>query len=303
MSLHNTDIQGDANISRNANVGGHANVNGDVTVGHNLIVKGWVDAPNIKGPLKGLYASGEALKAAYPRPMPGWFALVGNTLPAQVWRVDGGKWTPTGETGGEFNLWLDQLQTDVDDIRSEAETTRTALDKEISDRTTADTDLVTRINNEATTRSTADTALGTRIDNEAATRSTADTALDKRLVTVEGKTAAMVICDGILTATATPTKPGTYLQRDTDGDLIQIVTVTTSTTVRSIPELGRLYVCDGVAYLFDGIILMPVGHTDFVFEGGDASTQCPYPTPVIGGGKPDTDYTIAKVYDGGGATL
>ena len=71
MSLHNTDIQGNANISRNANVGSHANVNGDVTVGHNLIVKGWVDAPNIKGTCKGLYASEEALKAAYPRPMPG----------------------------------------------------------------------------------------------------------------------------------------------------------------------------------------------------------------------------------------
>ena len=132
MSLHNTDIQGNANISRNANVGSHANVNGDVTVRHNLFVKGWVDAPNIKGPLKGLYASEEALKAAYPRPMPGWFALVGDTLPADVWRAekDGDFglassaqccWRPTGETGGEFNLWLDQLEGDVkeltDDVR------------------------------------------------------------------------------------------------------------------------------------------------------------------------------------------
>ena len=64
MSLYNTDLPGTANISRNANVGSHANVNGDVTVGHNLVVKGWVDAPNIKGPLKGLYASEETLTAA-----------------------------------------------------------------------------------------------------------------------------------------------------------------------------------------------------------------------------------------------
>lgn len=116
MSLYNTDVQGNANISRNVNVGGHAKVNGDVTVNHNLFVKGWIDAPNIKGPLKGLYASEETLKAAYPRPMPGWFALVGNTLPAQVWRVDGGKWMPTGETGGTFNLWLDNLEADVKDL-------------------------------------------------------------------------------------------------------------------------------------------------------------------------------------------
>ena len=117
----NADIQGNANISRHANVGGDATVNGDVAVGHNLIVKGWVDAPNIKGTCKGLYASEETLRSAYPRPMPGWFALVGNTLPAQVWRVDEGKWLPTGETGGEFNLWLDQLQTDVKDLRSNVE--------------------------------------------------------------------------------------------------------------------------------------------------------------------------------------
>ena len=128
MSLHNTDIQGNANISRTANVGSHANVNGDVTVGHNLIVKGWVDAPNIKGTCKGLYASEEALNAAYPRPMPGWFALVGNTLPAQVWRVDGGKWTPTGKTGGEFNLWLDQLETDVKDLTDDVRDLEELLD-------------------------------------------------------------------------------------------------------------------------------------------------------------------------------
>lgn len=128
MSLYNTDIQGNANISRNANVGGHANINGDVTVGHNMVVKGWLDAPNIKGTCKGLYASEETLKAAYPRPMPGWFALVGNTLPAQVWRVDGGEWTPTGETGGQFSLWLDQLETDVKDLTDDVRDLEELLD-------------------------------------------------------------------------------------------------------------------------------------------------------------------------------
>lgn len=128
MSLYNTDVQGNANISRNVNVGGHAKVNGGVTVNHNLFVKGWIDAPNIKGPLKGLYASEETLKAAYPRPMPGWFALVGNTLPAQVWRVDGGKWMPTGETGGTFNLWLDNLEADVKDLTDDVRDLEELLD-------------------------------------------------------------------------------------------------------------------------------------------------------------------------------
>ena len=126
MSIYNTDIQGNASVSRNVNAGGHADVKGDLAVGHNLTVRGWVDAPNIKGPLKGLYASEETLKAAYPRPQAGWYALVGDTLPADVWRAerDGrGRWVwaPTGEQGGEINLWLDQLEGDVrkltDDVR------------------------------------------------------------------------------------------------------------------------------------------------------------------------------------------
>lgn len=121
MSIYQNDIQGNANVSRNLNVGSHLNVNGDGLFGHNVIVKGWLDAPNIKGPLKGLYASEEKLNEAYPRPMPGWFALVGNTLPANVYRVDGGKWVATGEQGGQFTLYLDQLETDVknltDDVR------------------------------------------------------------------------------------------------------------------------------------------------------------------------------------------
>lgn len=119
MSLYQNDIQGNANVSRNINIGGHANVNGDAFINHNLVVKGWLDAPNIKGPLKGLYASEETLKATYPRPMPGWFALVGNTLPADVYRVEGGKWIPTGEKGGVFSLYLDQLETDVKDLTDE----------------------------------------------------------------------------------------------------------------------------------------------------------------------------------------
>ncbi len=119
MSLFKNDIQGNASVSRNLNVGGHANVNGDALINHNLVVKGWLDAPNIKGPLKGLYASEDSLTAAYPRPMPGWFALVGNTLPADVYRVEGGKWMPTGEKGGTFSLYLDQLETDVKDLTDE----------------------------------------------------------------------------------------------------------------------------------------------------------------------------------------
>lgn len=131
MSLYQNDIQGNANVSRNLNVGSHLNVNGDGLFGHNLVVKGWLDAPNIKGPLKGLYASEDSLNEAYPRPMPGWFALVGNTLPANVYRVEGGKWIPTGEQGGQFTIYLDQLETDVKDLTDDVRDIEELLDNGI----------------------------------------------------------------------------------------------------------------------------------------------------------------------------
>ena len=67
----NNNIQGSASVSRDFSVGGDARVNGNAEVCHNLIVKGWLEAPNIKGPLKGFFNSEEALKRAYPRPMAG----------------------------------------------------------------------------------------------------------------------------------------------------------------------------------------------------------------------------------------
>lgn len=118
-SIPTQQIDGYVSVGRSVAIGGKAIVRGSATIGHHLKVEGWVDAPNIKGPLKGLFASPDALRAAYPRPMPGWFALVGNTLPADIWRVDGKEWVYTGEQGGEFNIWLDQIENDLSDLTEE----------------------------------------------------------------------------------------------------------------------------------------------------------------------------------------
>lgn len=118
-SLNNEAIQGNLSVSRDHVVGGHLKARGNSQFDHNVVIKGWLDAKNIKGPCKGLYASEEALKKAYPKPMPGWYALVGDTLPADVYRVDGGEWVATGEKGGEVNLYLDQLEQDVADLDDE----------------------------------------------------------------------------------------------------------------------------------------------------------------------------------------
>lgn len=93
-------IDGDVAISRNVRIGGKATVRGSVTVGHNLKIEGWLDAVNIKGPNKGLFKTAAQLREAYPNPHEGWWALVGNTLPAQVYIADGGSWTASKSAEG-----------------------------------------------------------------------------------------------------------------------------------------------------------------------------------------------------------
>lgn len=118
-SIYNENIQGNLSTSRDITAGGHLNVRGNSVFDHNVVIKGWLDAKNIKGPCKGLYASEDALNKAYPKPMPGWYALIGDTLPAAIYRAEGGKWVATGEQGGEVNLYLDQLEEDVANLDDE----------------------------------------------------------------------------------------------------------------------------------------------------------------------------------------
>lgn len=119
MSLNNQSIQGNLAVSRDITTGGHLTARGNSVFDHNVIIKGWLDAKNIKGACKGLFASVEKLEEAYPKAMPGWYALVGDTLPADVYRAEGGEWVATGEKGGEVNLYLDQLEEDVANLDDE----------------------------------------------------------------------------------------------------------------------------------------------------------------------------------------
>lgn len=79
-------------------------VSGDGVVKGNLRIEGWLEAPNIKGFLKGLFATTEDLFKMYPRPRTGWAALVGDTLPAAVYTASDGVWHATGETAGAVLL-------------------------------------------------------------------------------------------------------------------------------------------------------------------------------------------------------
>ena len=49
---------------------------------------------------KGLHATGDSLKAAFPEPLDGDWAIVGKTVPGPIWAATGGIWSNTGTTGG-----------------------------------------------------------------------------------------------------------------------------------------------------------------------------------------------------------
>lgn len=75
-SIPTKQIDGDVAVGRNATTGGDANIQGSARVGHDLVVEGWLEAKNIKSANKGLFATLEALRAAYPHVHEGWFAGV-----------------------------------------------------------------------------------------------------------------------------------------------------------------------------------------------------------------------------------
>ena len=126
-------IDGDVSVGRNVTIGGKATVRGSATIDHNLRVKGWLDAPNIKGPDKGLFKTPVQLREAYPNPQEGWWALVGDTLPAQVYMADGGFWVAQTNADGtpklagnptidasEFMEAVEEMMGELDEVKMTA---------------------------------------------------------------------------------------------------------------------------------------------------------------------------------------
>lgn len=137
MSLIPTkQIDGDVAVGRNVSAGGDATIQGNVRIGHNLKVEGWLDARNIKGPNKGIFLDVTKLREAYPLPHDGWWALVGNTLPASLYIADGGAWVATGETAGnptidsqQYNEAVAQLDSDLKGLAAEVSANRQSIEQ------------------------------------------------------------------------------------------------------------------------------------------------------------------------------
>ena len=158
-NIENHSVGGSVAVGRDVTVGGRSNVRGNATFNRDVYISGWLNARNIRGAGKGLYETVEKLNSAYPNPENGWFALVGNTLPADIYRAWGGKWEATGQKGGEPVLELAKL-TELSE----------SLENEVSARVAVDEALKKAIDAEVTARANGDTELSDALTKEIADR-------------------------------------------------------------------------------------------------------------------------------------
>ena len=120
MSEIKTNVfAGDVSVGRNVFAGGDAKISGDASIGHNLVVKGWLDARNVKHANKGMFLSASRLSEVYPSPRDGWWALVGDSLPAAIYVACDGEWVSTGKSGGEITIDVEQYWSALTSVRDE----------------------------------------------------------------------------------------------------------------------------------------------------------------------------------------
>lgn len=134
--IKTTEIEGDVAIGRHVTTGGNATIQGNATVKKNLKIEGWLDARNIKGPNKGIFLTAAKLREAYPLPHDGWWALVGNTLPAPLYIADGGEWVATGESAGnptidsqQYNEAVAALDADLKKVAADVTANKTSIEQ------------------------------------------------------------------------------------------------------------------------------------------------------------------------------
>lgn len=138
--INNVYQEGDLTQGRNITAGGDITARGNSNVDGNLKVKGWVEAPNIKGCDKGLFKSEDALNAEYPNPQNGWLARVGNSLPANLYRGEDGKWVATGGTSGEGNVYIPDIP-DISNLETKIENVENDVLRLKRDKVTVDQSL------------------------------------------------------------------------------------------------------------------------------------------------------------------
>ena len=158
-NIENHSVGGSVAVGRDVTVGGRSTVRGNATFDRDVYISGWLNARNIRGAGKGLYETVDKLNRAYPNPENGWFALVGDTLPADIYWAWGGEWKATGQKGGEPVLEIAKL-TELSE----------SLENEVSARVAADEALKKAIDAEVTARTNGDKELSDALTKEIADR-------------------------------------------------------------------------------------------------------------------------------------
>lgn len=115
-------IDGDVSVSRNVNTGGDTTIRGNAVVDHNLKVGGWLDAPNIIGPNKGVFETINALREAYPNPRRGLIAIIGTGASGKIARVNTKQEWELTEEDAEISLTdYGKIASDISSVSAKAE--------------------------------------------------------------------------------------------------------------------------------------------------------------------------------------
>ena len=191
--MKNNNFDGDVSVGRNLATGGDANIQGSATIGHNLKVKGWLEADNIKDTCKGMFETVEKLRLAYPLPKDGWWALVGDSLPAKIYLAEAGEWNASGGTSGLPTLDSQQLeeilgnfpamQENVSNNKKAIDQTKENLSALQQQHTLDKSALDATIATEQAERSQTDLNLQEAIDAEVQSRTSEDNAIKQKLAT------------------------------------------------------------------------------------------------------------------------
>jgi len=259
-SIPTKQIDGDVAVGRNVSAGGDANIQGNVRVGHDLKVEGWLEAKNIKGVNKGLFATAAALREAYPQPHDGWFAGVSASdadITALGLTVQQGKalFRMYVGSGGDWvcepinklyeivvdNEQVDNLREDLSTLRGQHEGLEKRVDGhdgEISALKTQQTTLGNSVN--ANTSSIA--TLKRRVDGH-------DTALAKHTTEIQDITDSKGKAGGIAPLGTDGMIPAQYIPGSYDdvkdfGAMVEGVTVQEQGALKKSTDAGAMVVYD-----------------------------------------------------------
>lgn len=126
MGYNITNIDGDLAIGRNAEIGCDADIHGKARVAGSLKVEGFLDAPNIKGVVKGLFVTEQELNREYPNPRPGWSAIVlADDERGFLYLAKNREWEKQSEEAKPFEFIVDSINVfaskgELEDERSRA---------------------------------------------------------------------------------------------------------------------------------------------------------------------------------------